>query len=66
MRMGIEVCKSCHKAIHDLVPGQKELGRHHNKLETLLARPKIAKFIKWKRERASTREDVTRVRPNGG
>ena len=51
MREGIEVCKSCHKAIHDLVPNEKELGRHYNTLEKLLAHPKIGKYVQWKRGR---------------
>ncbi len=29
---GQEPCKSCHKAIHDLVPDEKKLGRHYNTL----------------------------------
>ncbi len=53
MREGIEVCKSCHKATHDLVPDEKELGRHHNTLEKLLAHPEIGKFVQWKRARAT-------------
>ena len=27
MQRGIEVCKACHSAIHDLIPDEKELGR---------------------------------------
>ena len=30
MQQGIEVCKSCHSAIHDLIPDEKELGRNYN------------------------------------
>ena len=52
----IEVCKSCHQAIHDLVPDEKELGRHYNTLEKLLAHPEIGKYVQWKRERARTDE----------
>jgi hypothetical protein len=51
MRKGIKVCKSCHEAIHDLIPDEKELGRHYNTLEKLLARPQVAGYVKWKRER---------------
>jgi hypothetical protein len=51
MQEGIEVCKSCHSAIHDLIPDEKELGRHHNTMEKLLAHPQIAGYVKWKRER---------------
>jgi hypothetical protein len=56
MHEGIEVCKSCHRAIHDLVPDEKKLGRHYNTLEKLLAHPEIGKFVRWKRERARSDE----------
>jgi len=49
MQHGIQVCKACHTAIHDLIPDEKELGRYYNTLETLLAHPEIAKFVAWKR-----------------
>ena len=65
MRRGLEVCKSCHRAIHDRVPDEKELGRHFNTLEKLLPHPEIGKFVQWKRARASTAEDATR-RPTQG
>jgi hypothetical protein len=53
MRAGIDVCRSCHRAIHDLAPDEKELGRHHNTLEKLLAHPEIGKYVQWKRERGN-------------
>ena len=56
VREGIEVCKSCHRAIHDLVPDEKQLGRHYNTLEKLLTHPEIGKFVQWKRERARNDE----------
>ena len=51
MRAGIEVCKSCHGAIHDLVPDEKELGRRYNTLEKLMEHPEIGKYVRWKRGR---------------
>jgi hypothetical protein len=51
MHEGIKVCKACHRAIHDLVPDEKELGRHYKTLETLLAHPEIGKYVRWKRSR---------------
>ena len=51
MRKGIKVCKSCHEAIHDLIPDEKELGRHYNTLEKLLAHPQVAGYVKWKQGR---------------
>jgi hypothetical protein len=53
---GIEVCKSCHHTIHDLVPDEKELGRHYNTLEKLLGHPEIGKFVRWKRERTRSNQ----------
>lgn len=51
MREGLYLCKACHGAIHDLVPSEKELGRHFNTKETLLGHAKIAAYVKWKRRR---------------
>ena len=52
MREDVYLCKSCHSAIHDLIPDEKELGRHYNTKERLLAHPQVANYVKWKRERA--------------
>jgi hypothetical protein len=52
MRRGIRVCRDCHKAIHDLIPDEKELGRHYNTLEKLLDHPGVAKYVDWKRNKA--------------
>jgi len=49
MQEGSQVCKSCHAAIHDLIPDEKELGRHYNTLEKLLAHPEVSKYVAWKR-----------------
>ena len=49
MQRGIQVCKSCHAAIHDLIHDEKELGRHYSTIEKLLAHAEIAKFVAWKR-----------------
>lgn len=43
----ILTCDDCHKAIHDLIPDEKELGRKYNTLEKLLSNKKISKYIKW-------------------
>ena len=51
MREGVYLCKSCHSTIHDLIPDEKELGRHYNTQEKLLAHPQVANYVKWKRER---------------
>jgi hypothetical protein len=51
MREGIDVCKACHKAIHNLIPDEKELGRSYNTREKLLAHLEIKKYVSWKRKR---------------
>jgi hypothetical protein len=51
MREGLNLCKPCHDAIHDLIPDEKELGRHYNTMEKLLAHPQVAAYVKWKKER---------------
>lgn len=47
MAQTIDVCADCHNAIHNLIPDEKELGRHYNSLELLLAHPEITKFVAW-------------------
>lgn len=56
MRAGVHVCNSCHSAIHDLVPDEKELGKNCNNLEKLLAHPKVAKYLKWKKKRGRRKD----------
>lgn len=51
MQVGIHVCKTCHRAIHNLIPKEKDLGRHYNTKEKLLVHPLVANYVKWKRER---------------
>jgi len=47
MQQTIALCKDCHRAIHRLVPSEKELGRHHDSIERLLSHAEIAKFVRW-------------------
>ena len=49
MRYGLQVCRTCHNAIHDFIPDEKELGRHYNTRDKLLAHPQIAHYLRWKR-----------------
>ncbi len=51
LRAGVHVCKSCHSAIHDLIPDEKELGKHYNNREKLLDHPQVANYLAWKRKR---------------
>lgn len=46
----ISVCRDCHRAIHDLIPDEKQLGRHFNTIELLLENEEIAKFAAWIRK----------------
>ena len=43
----IEVCRDCHGAIHDLIPDEKELGRHYHSIELLLEHEPFANFVRW-------------------
>jgi hypothetical protein len=61
MQEGIDVGKSCHAAIHDLIPDEKKLGRFYKTKEKLLAHPEVAKFVKWKQERAQRNRRWTRA-----
>ena len=51
MRVTTPLCRDCHRAVHDFVPDEKELGRHWNTVELLLSHPEIAKFVAWVRKR---------------
>jgi hypothetical protein len=55
MQVGLELCKSCHSAIHHLIPDEKELGRDYNTREKLLAHPEVGKYVAWKRRRSANK-----------
>jgi hypothetical protein len=42
----VTLCYDCHDYIH-VIFGEKELGRHYNTLEALLADEKVGKFVNW-------------------
>jgi hypothetical protein len=50
MHETISVCRDCHRAIHDLIPDEKELGRHYSSLELLAGNEKIARYVSWVRK----------------
>ena len=50
MQVTITVCRDCHSAIHRIVPSNKELGRHYNTLDKLLAHDEITIFVDWIRK----------------
>lgn len=52
LQQGLEVCRACHAAIHDLIPDEKDLGRHYATREALAAHPQLRKYLRWKRHRA--------------
>ena len=54
MRSGINVCRQCHRTIHDLIPSEKELGRQCPTLEMLLSHPEVARYVEWKARRAGS------------
>lgn len=51
---GIDVCKECHNTLHDLIPDEKEMGKKYNTLDKLLNHDKVAKYVKWKRTKATS------------
>ena len=51
MQATIGVCSDCHRAIHDLVPDEKDLGRHFNTLDALQTHPEIGKYLAWIKKR---------------
>jgi hypothetical protein len=51
MAQGMHLCKTCHRAIHNLIPREKDLGRLYNTKEKLLANPLVANYVDWKKKR---------------
>lgn len=51
MRQGIEVCTTCHRTIHELIPDEKQLGRHYHTRAALRAHPELRKYLRWKKKR---------------
>lgn len=49
MQETISVCRDCHRSIHQLIPNEKELGRSHRTVESLLAHEELGKFVAWVR-----------------
>jgi hypothetical protein len=51
-KTGINVCKCCHRGIHDIY-SEKELGKNFNTKEKLLSDEKIIKHAKWSSKQKS-------------
>lgn len=49
MQVTITVCQACHSAIHRFIPSHKDLARHYNTREKLLAHEGLASFVGWVR-----------------
>ena len=46
----VELCRDCHRAVHDLVPDERQLGSEFHTVELLRGHPEIAKFLTWVRK----------------
>lgn len=51
LRQGINVCKKCHRVMHDLIPKEKQMGKLYGSKAKLLAHPQIAKYISWRKSK---------------
>jgi hypothetical protein len=47
MQRTISVCRDCHRAIHRLIPDEKELGRHYPTKSALRDHPGLSRFLTW-------------------
>ncbi len=52
MQRGVNLCGDCHRAVHRLVPSEKDLGRRFNSLPSLQQHDRISAHVKWKQRRA--------------
>jgi len=50
LRQTVDLCRDCHRAVHDLIPDEKELGRHYNTLELLRQHSAVIRFVAWVRK----------------
>jgi hypothetical protein len=50
MQSKINVCRDCHRAIHRLIPDEKDLGRHYNTVDKLRAHELLARYLVWMRK----------------
>lgn len=47
LQAGVELCRDCHGAIHEIVPSEKELGREWNTLERLRENEALMTYVRW-------------------
>ena len=50
MRTTVELCRDCHRAVHDLVPDEKDIAQNYYTVDLLKEHPAIAKFLTWVRK----------------
>lgn len=50
LQEGMEVCKLCHKMIHNVISSEKDLGRKFNTCSKLKSHPKLARYLKWRKK----------------
>lgn len=50
MQTTVEFCADCHRAVHDLLPDEKELADKYYTIELLREHPGIARFLQWVRK----------------
>jgi len=50
MRETADVCRDCHRAIHRLIPSEKELGRSFHTVELLKNHSGLSRFLVWIRK----------------
>lgn len=46
----VGLCRDCHRAVHDFIPSEKELGRSYHTVQALQNYPELAKYIEWVRK----------------
>lgn len=46
----IDVCRRCHLGIHKLIPGETNLARNYNTLESLRAHEGLQRHVEWVRK----------------
>src|SRR5688572_4827025 len=47
---GLQLCKTCHSGIHDLIPDEKTLAESYNTKELLMADERVARHVEWARK----------------
>lgn len=43
----IPLCRHCHRAVHELIPQERDLAESYNTLASLRVHPGIARHVEW-------------------